>query len=488
MCNLGWPRGRPLFFPKAMVLGIALLNLLLLGSVWLSASPGPTAVSDALFISLLAVAGVGVMAAWFERRDLSRFKQGLLRAREGLLEPLPCTLTWRSQSAAVIAEYNATMEALSLMFRTVEECQGRFLNQRNSMNAILQSVPGALLSLSSDLQITMANKQAEELFATPQNDLMGSNLFDLLHLGEHDHEMLRDAFLYKQPIRNQEISLTNDPERFYALNLGFNNDQDDDLGGVIILQDISEYRRLQDSVALREKLVAMGQLAAGVAHELNTPLGNISGYAQLLGQSSAPADQRAMYLDTICQEANRCSRIVQDLLNFARTDRCNGETCDINQLVEDLVETFLNCRLRRYKIDVRLSLSEIALVAEGGCGQLDIVLTNVITNAIHALDGVTNPEIVVASWQEGSHVVIGIADNGPGVPKELRSRIFDPFFTTKEVGEGSGLGLPICHAILAKRGGYIEYDDAHAGGARFLIRLPAVDVRRAGLVDHSAAP
>jgi signal transduction histidine kinase len=291
-----------------------------------------------------------------------------------------------------------------------------------------------------------------------------------------------DAFLYKQPIQSQEITQAGDSgPRYYSLNLGFYSDADNDMGGVLFLQDISEYRRLQDSVAMREKLVAMGQLAAGVAHELNTPLGNILGYAQLLGRSSETPEKLEEYATIISDETKRCSRIVQDLLNFAREDRCSGETCEVNQLVRDLIETFLNCRMRRYKIEVRLDLADLPLVVEGGCGQLDIVMSNLILNAIQALDGIDNPVIIISTRVDESYVVVGVADNGPGIPVEIRHRIFDPFFTTKEVGQGSGLGLPISHAILSKRGGFIVYDDDYLSGARFLIRLPMVDLRRAGM-------
>ena len=107
------------------------------------------------------------------------------------------------------------------------------------------------------------------------------------------------------------------------------------------------------------------------------------------------------------------------------------------------------------------------------------MLTNLIVNAIHALDKVPDPVIVVRTWSEGRNVCISVSDNGPGVPTELRSRLFDPFFTTKTVGQGTGLGLPICNAIVTRRGGFIAYDGDSTSGARFVVTLPAVDLDRA---------
>ncbi len=464
-----------------------LLAVLALGCLAVLASgSAPWGLPETALWLLLAASILALLARQLaEQLAMRRLARGVLNAREGLLDPIsPGVLGW-TEAGRVLSEYNVTIHALQTMFRTVEECQGRFLNQRNKMNTILQSLPAALLSLSDDLQIILTNKHAEDIFAVTGHKLIGTNLFELLQLGERDRELLRDAFLYKQVIQNQEISLElGGRQRYFSLNLGFYSDEETDMAGVLILQDISEYRHLQASIAMREKLVAMGQLAAGVAHELNTPLGSIHGYAQLLSRSSCSQDKLAEYAGIIADETRRCSRIVQDLLNYARDEPCSGETCEVNQLVHDLIETFLNCRMKRYKIDFKLDLTETALLVEGSCGQLDIVLNNLITNAIHALDGVANPAIVIDSQIEDTYVVISIADNGPGVPPEMRSRIFDPFFTTKQVGQGSGLGLAISQAILAKRGGYIVYDSGYTEGARFRVKLPMVDLRRAGLQRH----
>jgi len=415
-----------------------------------------------------------------ELSALRRLEQGIHNAREGLLEPTPVEPYARTYVGRLISEYNTTIATLRLAFRTVEECQGRFLSERNRSNTILQSLPGALLSLADDLRVAIANRQADVLFGVENDQLIGANLFDLLDLNERDRALLRDAFLYKYPIRNQEIALNvRGKTRYFSLNLEFYSDAENDMGGVLILQDITDYRELMESVAMREKLVAMGQLASGVAHELNTPLGNILGYAQLLERGAMDSPKLSGYARIITEEIQRCSRVVQDLLSFARKDQCDGETCDLNRLAEELIEAFINCRLKRYRIEVRMELAPGKLVVEGGCGQLDIVLTNLLINAIHALDKVANPVIVIATRFEDPYAVISVADNGPGVPADIRNRLFDPFFSTKAVGQGSGLGLSISDAIVAKRGGFIAYDSDYTEGARFIIKLPAVDLNRA---------
>ena len=434
-------------------------------------------VTGAMLSGLLAYLFLRFLA---ELAALRRLEDGIHAAREGLLEPAPVGPFGWTSVGRLIPEYNTTIATLRQMFRTVEECQGRFLNERNRSNTILQSLPGALLSVSDDLRISIANRQADALFDVEPGTLIGANLFELLDVNERDRELLRDAFLYKRAIRNQEIALNvGSGKRYFSLNLSFYNDEENDMGGVLILQDITEYRQLMESVATREKLVAMGQLAAGVAHELNTPLGNILGYAQLLDRGAAGQPKLSEYARIIADETQRCSRVVQELLDYARKDKCSGETCDLNQLAQELIDTFINCRLKRYRIEIALELSPDRLIAEGACGQFDIVLTNLLINAIDALDKTPSPRIVVTTWAEDSYACIGIADNGPGVPSDIRNRLFDPFFSTKDVGQGSGLGLSISQAIVTKRGGLIAYDAEYDAGARFIIKLHAVDLERA---------
>ncbi len=473
-------RTAPNFIPlpgKLVLLAVVVLSGLtytLIGVYW--HQRGALWISSALLVGYLVYLFVRLLA---ELAALRRLEQGIHNAREGLLEPTPVQPYGWTYVGRLIPEYNTTISTLRLMFQTVEECQVRFLNERNRSNTILQSLPGALLSLADDLRVTIANRQAEVLFDAENEQLIGANLFDLLRLNERDREVLRDAFLYKFAVRNQEITLAvAGKNRYFSLNLEFYSDEENDLGGVLILQDITDYRELMESVAMREKLVAMGQLAAGVAHELNTPLGNILGYAQLLERGAVDSPKLSGYAHIITEEIQRCSRVVQDLLNFARKDQCHGEVCDLNQLAHELIETFINCRLKRYRIEVSMDLAPGRLVVEGACGQLDIVLTNLLINAIHALDKVENPAIVIQTRFEAPYAVISVADNGPGVPADIRNRLFDPFFSTKAVGLGSGLGLSISNAIVAKHGGFISYDSEYSAGARFVIKLPAVDLNR----------
>ncbi len=464
---------RSAMVPVAAALGCAAIYAAL-GSRW-HESAGALWLTAAL-VGLCAGAGARLR---YELKALRQLQLGIHHSLEGLLTPTPLLgLEW-TWVGRLIPEHNATVAAHKLMFRTVEDCQVRFLDERNRINTILQSLPGALLGITDELRVSIANRQAESLFGAAQGGLSNLNAFDLLHLDDGGRAMLRDAFLYKHEIHNQEVVLSLDGKRRdFSVNLAFYSDDEDDIGGVMILQDVTDKRELMQVVAMREKLVAMGQLAAGVAHELNTPLGNVLGYAQLLRSSVAADPKLCGYAEIIAAETQRCSRVVQNLLAYARKDKCSGETCDLNQSVNDLIDAFIHCRLKRYGIEFDLKLSAVAPLAEGGCGEVDIVLTNIIANAIHALAGTVQPRIAISTWVEPGYAAVCVADNGPGVSSEARHRLFDPFFTTKDIGQGSGLGLFICQAIVTRRGGRIDLDTGYDDGARFIIRMPVVERAR----------
>jgi len=465
-CALGW------VVAAASVVVVALLLFHAGGGAQLplSAVFGP--------IVLLLAGMLFLMYRMFRYRQvLAAVHAGMLDAQEGTLLPVDAGHLRDPYLYRFVGDYNQMMDALRRVFSTVEECQNRVLTERNRINAILQSLPGTLLSVDDDLCVNAVNALAEQMFGLSEDALVGRSLFDILEFDEGDRDLLRDAFLYKRRIANQEIETRlNGTLRSLSLNLSFVTQTGADMGAVITLQDISEYKRLQENVYNQEKLVAMGELAAGVAHELNTPLGSILGYAQLLRDAVGEDRKLLEWTRVICDEARRCSRIIDDLLHYARTrDKCTREICELNDVVRRVSETFVSCRMKRYNIAIELDLLEGDLNVEGGCGQLEIVLVNLLSNSIQALAGQSPATICIRTrlGEQGRGLLI-VEDNGPGIPRDIRGRVFDPFFTTKDVGSGTGLGLAICHAMLTRRGAAIRYDGDYIGGARFIVELPYV--------------
>jgi len=425
-----------------------------------------------LVFSIITMLGLAA-SLMLQRRAIGHLHEAILDAQEGTLSNVTSSGVCAAPVRMLVQDYNTMMNNLSAMFSTVEECQNRVVNERNKMDALLGSMPGALISVDDYLNITNINPLAAELFECDPEWLLGKMFFDVVELEQSDHDALRDAFLYKQEVKNFVIHTNISGNQHYiSINIAFYSEHEADLDAVITLQDITDYQRLLDSVYNREKLVAMGQMAAGIAHELNTPLGNILGYSQLLCEPAVLEEKKSRYSGFIADEARRCSRIVNDLLNYARRDSCSDELCDVNTLVRDMIDTFLTCRLKRQDVEIHLELEPELLKVEIPCGELDIVLSNLLLNALHEMEGRDDGVIRITSKSVGKKSIeIAVEDNGSGIPAEFKRKIFEPFYTTKEAGEGSGLGLSISQAMLSRRGGELGLDSSYSDGARFVIRL-----------------
>jgi len=243
----------------------------------------------------------------------------------------------------------------------------------------------------------------------------------------------------------------------------------DDPGRVVVFQDLTELRRLQEDMARTERLAELGRLAAGLAHEIRNPLAAMIGCLQLLAADSpAPGSDNARLLSIVQREAERLSGLVQAFLTYARPAEPLRQRLAVRQLLDEAVAA------ARYGL--RSSTIEFLpcpdLWVQADANQLRQVLWNVITNAdaVGASLG-RQLRITVAAEVDGDAVAMVIDDDGPGIPEELRQRIFEPFFTTRP--DGNGLGLATSHQLVTRNGGVMGVQRSPTlGGARFSIRLP----------------
>ncbi len=253
-----------------------------------------------------------------------------------------------------------------------------------------------------------------------------------------------------------------------------------------IVERTLELEEIQQQLVQSEKLSAIGQLAAGVAHELNNPLGGILGYAQFTleklqkskntGVSSQNVEKYIKYLIDIETQAKRCKTIVQNLLRFSRTSRTSEfSDVNVNQVIEDTL-TFMEHQLHMNQIELEIELDEALPLIQGNTGQLQQVLTNLVINAMHA----SPPESLIKIISRYSPplgefdgtVEMLIQDTGSGIREEDLKKIFEPFFTTKQVGKGTGLGLSVSYGIVKDHGGEIKVKSEMGEGSTFIITLP----------------
>jgi nitrogen-specific signal transduction histidine kinase/CheY-like chemotaxis protein len=245
-----------------------------------------------------------------------------------------------------------------------------------------------------------------------------------------------------------------------------------------------DLERSQEQLIHSEKLSALGQLVAGVAHELNNPLSAVLGNAYLAESKTANTPVQR-HVKGIREGAERAAEIVRNLLQFARKLATSREDIDISQLAERVLTLVANAGVTQ-KIAIVRDLAPGLPSTAGDPGQIQQVFLNLVTNAFQAMDE-SGGTLTVRSRLSGDRLRVEVDDTGPGVPPEIRSRIFDPFFTTKPVGKGTGLGLSVAHGIITAHEGRIWVEESPAGGARFIIDLP---VRAASpqIGEHDSPP
>ena len=241
------------------------------------------------------------------------------------------------------------------------------------------------------------------------------------------------------------------------------------IGRLIIFDDITDRAELEQRLVQADKLSSIGLLAAGVAHEVNTPLAVISTYAQMLAKQVSDDSQKSLILDKIAKQTFRASEIVNSLLNFSRTSSTSLTDVSLNRVIQETL-SLLEHQLQKSGIQVKTDLDPGLRPVHGNAGQLQQVFLNLILNARDAMSA--GGSLEVRTWSDGSGAWAEVADTGHGIAPEHLHRIYDPFFTTKAVRKGTGLGLSVTYGIIQEHGGSIEVSNRPGGGASFRLELP----------------
>jgi signal transduction histidine kinase len=249
-------------------------------------------------------------------------------------------------------------------------------------------------------------------------------------------------------------------------------------GTIIIIEDISTRVQLEEQLQISEKMASIGLLAAGVAHEVNTPLTGISSFTQMLLQNAEPEDPRTKVLEKIERQTFRAAKIVNGLLNLARPAQVDAGPIDLNAVINDVL-SLLEHQLRNGSIQVRKELAAPGLIVQAMEFKLQQVFLNLFLNARDAMPRGGWLTITSSVRADGAAAVVEISDTGSGIPSDHLSRIYDPFFTTKDLGKGTGLGLSITYGIVQEHDGTITCESAVGKGTRFTLTLPLAATREA---------
>ena len=355
---------------------------------------------------------------------------------------------------------------------------------------ILESLDDGLLVVGPDQQIVRWNAALERLYGLSSAIAMGQTvdrLFDpaaleLLATARRDHPEGTTMFRVPLVARGHQegvrllVNLTTVPLQTVA---GASAS-----GTVVMLEDITARSQMEEQLRISERMASLGLLAAGVAHEVNTPLTGISSYTQMLLEHADPADPRTPILEKIEKQTFRAARIVNGLLNLSRptvAEASERTTVDLNSVIGDVL-ALLEHQFEKGSIKVRRELSPDPVPVVGFEFKLQQVFLNLFLNARDAM--ASGGWLTIVTRIDGTEAVAQVADTGSGIDPEHLARIYDPFFTTKSIGQGTGLGLSIAYGIVREHEATIQCESADGQGTRFELRFarasstPATGERR----------
>jgi two-component system NtrC family sensor kinase len=374
---------------------------------------------------------------------------------------------------SAVAAQAATALENGRLYRQLRTKADELERLREFSENILESLNDGLAVLDRNDRVIRWNRRLEELYGVRHEEAVGRTLDELFDssVAETVHASLQESAeglaVYRVPLRTRH-----EAPRQLLVNIGTTPLRDADAavtGTIVIVEDISTRAQLEEQLQISEKMASIGLLAAGVAHEVNTPLTGISSFTQMLLESAQPEDPSRKVLEKIERQTFRAAKIVNGLLNLARPAQVDSGPVDLHAVLNDVL-SLLEHQFRTGRIQVRKELGESAPIVQGIEYKLQQVFLNLFLNARDAMPSGGWLSIVTRIGRDGA--AVEIADTGSGIPAEQLSRIYDPFYTTKAIGKGTGLGLSITYGIIQEHGGTITCDSVVGQGTRFTLRLP----------------
>lgn len=365
----------------------------------------------------------------------------------------------------------------ALLYREVQRRALELERLKSYSENIVDSMRGGLMVLDDQGRVLSWNRAMEQIHGREAADANGRRIDELfpaafIRVVNEASERVAAGLepvtsAYRIPLRTHAGR-----DRVVTLSLAPLIGEEGGQGTVIIVDDVTERTELESQLRQAEKLTSVGLLAAGVAHEVNTPLTGISSYVQMLQRKLPETDPRRAVLEKIEKQAFRASAIVNNLLNFSRQETGEFRSIHVNDVVDETL-SLADVQLRKRNVAVRVDKGEEMSPVHGDPIKLQQVLMNLVLNARDAMP--QGGELSISTRQEAGDVVIAVSDTGTGIAHENLSKVYDPFFTTKGVGKGTGLGLSVSYGIIQEHRGTMAVDSSPGEGTTFRISIPAIE-------------
>jgi PAS domain S-box-containing protein len=381
-----------------------------------------------------------------------------------------------------VSGYVAVAIENSMLYQEQEARATEFRLLKEFNESIVDSINVGLMAVDLDGCITHSNSALEQILEIAGEETLGKTVEELF--AEDFADTLRQVLGHDgwrlQQLRNiYKLHTATRNGRSLVLNISLaplQGDSPERTGTLVVLEDVTGRIRLEEQLQQREKLSSIGLLAAGVAHEVNTPLTGVSSYTQMLLGMLPENDPKHALLQKIGRQADRATNIVNNLLNFSRTGGATEFTeLDMNRVLDDTIQ-LIEPQLRRNQIEISRSYEPNVPLVIGNAGKLQQVFTNLLLNARDAIPDGGQITLKTTTNRDDS-LVVEVADNGIGIAPENVAKIYDPFYTTKDVGRGTGLGLAVSYGIVQEHSGHISVESAPGRGTTFRIALPTAHAR-----------
>jgi two-component system, NtrC family, sensor kinase len=348
------------------------------------------------------------------------------------------------------------------------------LTSKKEWEETFRAVSEMILVVDLEGNILKYNDAAKDFFQLHLYKSEKRNFHQLLSIDVHNSPVLKivqtkkpvyqEIHFQKRVCELRAYPVFNESQHIYAI--------------IIYINDITEKRRIEAQLVQSGKLAAIGEMAAGIAHELNNPLTAILGNAQLLLRTASKGDRSYKLLSDIYSCGKRCKTIIQNLLTFSRQDEYMFEDCSVNEAVEQVLG-LIGDQIKKQNITIQKKLDHALELIEGNIQQIGQIVLNLLINAKDALEEMDIPKKVISIetksvTEDGKKwVLLSVQDNGKGIEEQYLQEIFNPFFTTKRPGKGTGLGLSVSLGIAQAHGGTIEVISHLGKGSTFMLKLPA---------------
>ncbi len=478
-------------------------------------------ITDGVLYAMLAIL-VGSLIAWMMGNRITRRLYAIQKTMDQIgagNTGSRTNLQGQDEAAVIAAEFNAMLDRLAeregalsqINVRLEQElierkyAEDEIQHLKNYLANIIDSMPSLLVGIDPDQRVVLWNRQAESMTGIMAADTVGRRISELLPEFSPWIDSLRTSVQQRQPSGMEKLLLEHNGVRsFYDLML-YPLVANGIEGAVIRIEDVTERTRVQSLMVQTEKMMSVGGLAAGMAHEINNPLGIIIQAAHNIERrldpafppNQAVADQAGCSLEamqayfvkrqipefvaSICEASSRAARIIRNILDFSRS----SETTMVMLCLSEVIEQSIELAGSDYDLKKRYDFRSIEIVREydpllppvtGIMVELEQVFLNLLKNAAQSM--MANPadrlpQIVVRLYRQGEYAVAELKDNGPGMSEEIRRRVFEPFFTTKEPGVGTGLGLSVSYMIVTQNHkGLLEAFSSPDTGACFCVKLP----------------